>query len=255
MTWRCPFCAHHKRWFLRDGRWRCARCRRSGRLPKRRSFVAGLRSSRKQLKKLVRYFVLGVPAYRLRFEVSLSQATIQRIYRRIRQAIYAAALEEMRREPLAGVVEADEALFGGARHGKRGWGAAGKVMVFGIYQRNGKVFTFPVASRGRTTLLPLLSHHTRVGSLYYTDDWCAYASLSVTGQHVVVTKDKGVPKGRDHLNGIEGFWSYAKHWLYQYRGVPRAYFHLYLKEVEFRFNHRDENLVPLVMRLLRRCTR
>lgn len=240
---------------MSDGRWRCASCRKSRRLPKRPTFTAGLRSSRKQLKKLVRYFVLGVPAYRLRFEVSLSQPTIQRLYRRIREAIYSAALEEMRREPLRGRLEADEALFGGSRHGKRGWGAAGKVMVFGIYQRDGKVFTFPIASRGHGTLLPLLRQHTRVGSLYYTDDWCAYASLSVAGQHVVVTKDKGVPKGRDHLNGIEGFWSYAKHWLYMYRGVPRAYFHLYVKEMEFRFNHRDENLVPIVMRLLRRGTR
>jgi len=33
-----------------------------------------------------------------------------------------------------------------------------------------------------------------------------------------VLKEKGVPKGRNHINGIEGFWSFAKHWLYQYRG-------------------------------------
>jgi transposase len=192
MKWRCPFCAHEKRWLMSDGRWRCAACRKSGRRLKRRTFLSGLRSSRKQLKKLARFFVLGVPAYRLRFEVSLSQPTIQRIYRRIREAIYAAAIEEMRGAPLRGRLEADESLFGGSRHGKRGWGAAGKVMVFGIYQRNGKVITFPISSRGHATLMPLLRQYTRVGSLYYTDDWCAYASLSVTSQHVVVTKDKGV---------------------------------------------------------------
>lgn len=43
-----------------------------------------------------------------------------------------------------------------------------------------------------------------------------------------------------HINGIEGFWSYAKTWLYHYRGVPKNYFHLYLKEVEFRFNNSRE---------------
>lgn len=146
-------------------------------------------------------------------------------------------------------------MFGGKHKGKRGWGSEGKVIVFGIYQRNGKVLTFPISSRSSSVLLPLISSHTRPGSLYYTDDWHAYASLSVRGNHVVVSKEKGQPKGRNHLNGIEGFWSYAKHWLYQYRGVPDIYFHLYLKEVEFRFNHRNENLVPLIMRLLRkRCT-
>ena len=67
---------------------------------------------------------------------------------------------------------------------------------------------------------------------------------------MVVLKEKGLPKGRNHINGIEGFWSFAKHWLYQYRGIPKAYFPLYLKEVEWRFNHRNENLVILLRRLL-----
>ena len=47
----------------------------------------------------------------------------------------------------------------------------------------------------------------------------------------MIRKEKGRPVGRDHINGIEGFWSYAKNWLYPYRGVPRQYFHLYLGEV------------------------
>lgn len=137
----------------------------------------------------------------------------------------------------------DETMFGGRKPGKYGWGASGKHMVFGIYQRNGKVLTFPISSRAGDTLIPLITNYTKPGSLYYTDDWFAYTFFSIRGNHVVVTKEKGLPKGRDHLNGIEGFWSFAKHWLYQYRGVPKQYFHLYLKEIEWRFNHRRENLV------------
>ncbi len=67
---------------------------------------------------------------------------------------------------------------------------------------------------------------------------------------MIVLKGKGIPKGRDHINGIEDSWPFAKHWLYQYRGIPNAYFPLYLKEVEWRFNHRNENLVILLRRLL-----
>jgi len=59
-----------------------------------------------------------------------------------------------------------------------------------------------------------------------------------------------MPKGRNPMIGIEGFCSPAKHWWYQYRGIPKAYFPLYLKEVEWRFNHRNENLVILLRRLL-----
>jgi transposase len=44
------------------------------------------------------------------------------------------------------------------------------------------------------------------------------------------------------INGIEGFWSYAKHILYNYQGMSKYHFPIYLKEIEYRFNHRKENL-------------
>ncbi len=58
--------------------------------------------------------------------------------------------------------------------------------------------------------------------------------------------------GREHLNGVEGFWSYAKQRLYQYRGVPKKFFYGYLAETSFRFNHRGEDSFPLIYRLLKR---
>ena len=35
-----------------------------------------------------------------------------------------------------------------------------------------------------------------------------------------------------------------------YRGVPTEFFHLHLAEVCWRFNHRDDELEPLLKRLL-----
>lgn len=247
------FCAHENKWFLQDNRWRCRDCGFTKRIKQAGTWLQKLRKSRKHLRKLVRYFALGVPAYRLRFEAPVSLKTIHRVYLTIRRAIYQQSVAEL--ESLAGTLEIDESPFGGKHPGKRGWGAEGKILVFGIYQRDGRVLTFPVSSRATNTLLPIIQNYTKPGSLYYTDNWHAYASLSIRGDHVVVRKEKGKPKGRDHLNGIEGFWSYAKHWLYQYRGVPKSVFPLYLKELEYRFNHRDQNLVPLIMNALRRkCT-
>ena len=191
---------------------------------------------------------MGVPAYRLRFQVPLNIRTIERWFRILRETIYNQEVKKL--SALSGEIEMDETMFGGRRPGKRGWGASGKHIVFGIYQRNGKVLTFPISSRSKNTLIPLIIQYTKAGSLYYTDDWFAYTFLPIRGNHVVVTKEKGLPKGHHHLNSIEGFWSYAKHWLYQYRGVYKQYFHLYLKEIEWRFNHRNDNLVVLLRKLL-----
>jgi len=46
----------------------------------------------------------------------------------------------------------DETIFKGKISGKRGWGATGKWIVFDIYQKNGKVLTFPIFSRAKETM-------------------------------------------------------------------------------------------------------
>ncbi len=175
-------------------------------------------------------FTLGVPTYRMKDYIESSLKTIQKVFTVTREAIYNQTLIEFKEANICGEIEMDETMFGGRRSGKRGWGAAGKHIIFGMYQRNGKVFAFPISSRSRQELLQIINKHVkpvcgdvrgagRPGSLYYTDDWHAYSFLSIRGNHVVITKDRGRPKGRNHLNGIEGFWSFAKNWLYQYRGV------------------------------------
>ncbi|MGC9065662.1 MAG: IS1595 family transposase [Candidatus Ratteibacteria bacterium] len=194
------------------------------------------------------YFVLGVPVYRLRFRSKVSDETIKKFFRVIRKLL---SIAEECSEPFTGEIECDETMFGGKRKGKRGWGAGGKFLILGILQRDGKVRTFPVKGRSAQRLIPVISKVTKPGSLYYTDDWHAYASLGLRGNHVVVRKEKGRPKGRNHLNGIEGFWSYAKNWLYQYRGVPKKFFHFYLGEISFRFNHRHEDLFPTILKILK----
>src|SRR5437879_10191720 len=42
--------------------------------------------------------------------------------------------------PFTGEIEVDESYFGGVRKGPRGRGAAGKVPVFGLLKRGGKVY-------------------------------------------------------------------------------------------------------------------
>ncbi len=150
-----------------------------------------------------------------------------------------------------GEVELDEAMFGGHRKGKRGWGAAGKTLVFGIHSRNGQICTFIVPDRKQKTLRPIIERHTTPGSLYYTDEHTAYCTLDELGTHQVVTHSKDEYVRDDvHTNNVEGFWSFAKNFLYAYRGVPKAYFPLYLKYIEFRYNHRDENLFELLTDIL-----
>jgi transposase len=242
---RCPECGFTRAWQLADGRLKCRRCQQ-----RYRPVTAwdAVRVSTATRRRLLELFVLGVPVYRQRFRPVASAPTAERFYRIVRACC---ALVEELREPFEGALECDETTFGGRRRGPPGWGAWGKVIVFGIVQRNGKVKAMPIAAHSQHAVMREIQAHTREGSLYYTDEWRAYATLKLRGEHVMIRKEKGRPRGRHHINGIEGFWSYAKNWLYAFRGVPREYFHLYLGEVCFRFNHRHEDLYARLYKLLR----
>ena len=249
---RCPRCGYRLLYHLKDKRFGCKRCRyKFGELTG--TYLGEFYFPLDILVHLLYLYALGVPAYRIRFYVPLSLATIERTFRVFRQSIYNESLQKLKElKKLSGEIEIDEALFGGHRKGKRGWGAEGKSLVFGIYQRNGKVITFPVSDRIHDTLIPLIKLHTKKGSLYYTDDHTAYASLDLIGKHQIIAHrmEEYVREDTSHINGIEGFWSYAKTWLYHYRGVPKQYFHLYLKEIEFRFNHRNEDIFRLLAKIM-----
>ena len=47
------------------------------------------------------------------------------------------------------------------------------------------------------------------------------------------------------------FWSFARTRLMKFCGVPRSTFYLHLKECEFRYNHRREDLYRLLLKMLR----
>ncbi len=58
-------------------------------------------------------------------------------------------------------------------------------------------------------------------------------------------------KGKTHINGIEGFWGFAKARLARFRGMRKATFNLHLKECEFRFNSRGENIYRTILKIVR----
>jgi transposase len=117
-------------------------------------------------------------------------------------------------------------------------------VVFGLLERDGRVYTRVVEGVGADELMNIIRRKTRKGSVYYSDTWRSYNSLKRWGKYHTIKHEKQLvdKRTKNHINGIEGFWSYAKHILYNYRGVSKYHFPMYLKEIEYRFNHRKENL-------------
>ena len=188
-------------------------------------------------KKLIELFVAGSTARTAAQLVGVNKSTANYYFTRLRQLIYASS-EHL--EMLDGEVEADESYFGGRRKGKRGRGAAGKVPVFGLLKRHGKVFTVVIPDAKADTLLPIIRQQVKPDSLVYTDAFKSYNALDVSEfKHQRINHGELFAKQRNHINGIENFWNQAKRHLRRFNGIPREHFHLYLKECEWRFNNND----------------
>ncbi|HTE15798.1 MAG TPA: transposase, partial [Burkholderiales bacterium] len=110
--------------------------------------------SRKIQLRLMEFFVLEVTARSAADLLGLQANTAALFYRKVRELIAEQAATD--EELLGGEVEADESYFGGVRKGKRGRGAAGKVPVFGILKRGGKVFVLPIPDAKSDTLMPIM---------------------------------------------------------------------------------------------------
>ncbi len=100
----------------------------------------------------------------------------------------------------------------------------------GLLERDGHVYTKVVEHVLADTLMAHIQTTTRKGSVYYTDAFRGYQSLRRYGKHHMVNHSKSLVDRRtkNPINGIEGFWSFAKHILYNYRGVSKYHFPMYL---------------------------
>ena len=237
---KCPYCGHRKSYRVRRGYRKCWYCRREKSLKRLRREILVIAAFRRSQTALLTSLDLGIP-----------YKAVKNIYDHLRLAIIRQCEAEAGK--LSGEIELDEAYFGGRRKGKRGRGAAGKSVVFGLLERDGRVYTKVVDAVSKEVLMDIIRAKSRKGSVYYTDQFRSYNSLKRFGKHYTIQHTKQFArKGRKrsvHINGIEGFWSFAKHNLYNYRGVSRSMFPLYLKEMEYRYNHRRDNLLNLLINL------
>ncbi len=231
---KCVFCDSRKVCITSRRYVKCEKCMRQ----------KSLKMLRFELDTLV-WFAYQRPAYQVALEYSVSYHKVTRVYEQLRRMIFHQC--ELEGKDFSGEIEMDESYFGGRKKGtiSRGRKAGTKSVVFGLLERKGRVYTKVVTDCTAYTLLQIIKAKTKKGSVYYTDKFKSYNSLSQYGKHLTVNHSKEYVSSRHHhhINGIEGFWSYAKHKLYNYRGVSKSNFPLYLKEMEFRYNHRKENLL------------
>ena len=208
--------------------------------------------SEKKFREIIKYFCMDFTASATAKLSGISRVTINKIFNGIRLKILIHAVGGQGK--YSGEFELDESYFGAKRvRGKRGRGAAGKTPVFGLLKRDGKVYVEIVKNCSKAELMPIIEGKILEGSTIHTDGWKAYDGLILNGYdhyRVFHSNDEFV-RGKSHVNGIESFWSFVKRRMAKFNGLTESKFVLHLKESEFRFNNRTDNLYLVLLKLIR----
>lgn len=182
----------------------------------------------------------GVSAKELQRQLGVTYKCAWRIGHQLRE-LMAARDKANDPGPLKGHVEVDETYVGGKRPGKRGRGAAGKSVVFGMLEREGNVRSKVVPNAQRGTLRPIIRENVAPGTTVSSDEFHPYRILKAHGYiHGTVGHRKGeYVKGIHHTNSIEGFWSHLKRGIQStHASVSRKHLQKYVDEFSFRYNNR-----------------
>ena len=135
------------------------------------------RLSQYKQNKLIELFVAGVTARTAAQLVGVNKNTAAYYFHHLRLLIFH---NTQHLEMFDGEVEVDESYFSGQCKGKRGRGAAGKVAIFGLLKRDGKVYTVAVPNTQTAILLPIIRERVKPDSIVYTDCYRSYDVLDVS---------------------------------------------------------------------------
>ena len=85
--------------------------------------------------------------------------------------IVTSELEAESEAMFGGEIEVDKSYFGGKRKGKRGRGPAGKIPVFGLLKRGGKIYMKVIPDAASATLMRIIERKVIPNSIVYSDCW------------------------------------------------------------------------------------
>jgi transposase-like protein len=184
----------------------------------------------------------GMSANQIKRMLGVSYKTAWYLCHRIR-----AAMKEMDREMLDGIVEVDETYVGGRKHGARAnmGRRTEKEIVIGIRQRGGNLRFFHIEDVKSGTLGRYIAENvSQTVEVVMTDDFHAYrkavSGAVGDGKHKRINHSSRVyVQGQTHTNTIESAFSLLKRGIMgTWHSISAKHLQAYLDEMTFRFDRR-----------------
>lgn len=215
-------------------------------------YVKRSKISEAKFRLLVRYFAADLQATQIALLSGLNRNTVNRYLKAIRERIAENCELD---SPLSGELDiAESSLDACVAEDEMVAGSGDNNIVFGITKRQEKVYTKIMPECAKSHYNNIINGFRSPGSLASCDALSDWDVLVDVGYGKCCRIDHGnddIAQGSSQIKAIEGFWGLVKTRLAKFRGMSKSTFYLHLKESEFRYNYRNQNLYLITLKLLR----
>lgn len=191
-------------------------------------------------RKIIEYFSKDFTAQMTSEILWIERKTINNWYNYIREKIYENCEKEKQEKLWWWIYELDESYFWPTRIKWKRWRWAWwKTIVFWLLKRWWNVYTEIIPDAKAKSLIPIIRWKIDDWSEINTDWWKAYdwlVDLWYEKHFRVHHWENEFARWKQHINWIESFWSFTKRRLRKFNWIKKEFFHLHLKESEFRYN-------------------
>jgi len=218
-------------------------------------FIKHAKISEAKFKQLVKYFALDLDGLQIAELSGLNRNTVGRYINLIRQRI--AEYCEGNLPPRISnrevdITVSDEIINSNLEeHGK--YKDSG--IIFGLFKSSNRIYTEMVdeqySLKFRDIVRGVSPWEAATYSVKYWYEFDGLVEIAKNKYFRLNQTNVHLLNKTSHLNSIKSFWGFAQLRLLKFRGVARRNFNLHLKECEFRFNNRDQNIYSLVMDLVK----
>ena len=207
--------------------------------------------STRKLRMVLQEFVLDREASKTAISTGLNRKTVNKLFELFRARIV--LLAEQEKPNNLDNVQVDESYFGAAKSTRSWWNT--KVAVFGIISPD-RVYTKILNKPCKAEIYPVIRDICKPGAVVFSDRSPIYNGLTNEGFIHHSVNHSAYEFGRIEgdmirTNRIESYWAWTKLRLSKFKGIRYDKYYVHLKECEWRFNHRQDDIYRLLLRMFR----
>lgn len=213
-------------------------------------YIKHAKISEGKLKELIKYFALDLDGLQIAELSGLNRNTVGRYLNLVRQRIAEYCEGELPPKKDIGTLDNSNNYMPFEDHL-----TANEGIIFGLFRDSNKIHTEMVDEGYTLKFRDIVRGKTPWEAIHYSVDyWYEFDGLVEVGKNKYFRLNqtkKGSNEYTSHINSIKSFWSFAQMRLLKFRGLAKNTFYLHLKECEFRFNNRSQNLYGKIMDLIK----